>query len=756
MKKILNNYIHVTVLGISYVFMLGLLLWFNSQSSANGDDSGLVYSVILFGVVLVMYIFTFVFYINTNRITNALSNVSKRIKNDHTEGQPYLWNSYKNEEKLFGVKALDERYCRFCKEQKRLEASDEKRKSYGNIEDFINYDLIDEKIHKNVISIFPGTMTGLGILFTFFGLSISLQSFHIGTAEEIMSGIDPLMGGLRVAFDTSIYGLIFSIVYNFSYRKKIEESYEQVDEFIDAFRDHVKPENNSDAVGILLEYQDKQVKALETMTTQILSGMAGAFQEAITPQFEKLNETISLFANTASKAQTEGIKKMVDSFLKEMNKSVGDNFREVRESMAETCRIQGEYSTTMAKSLEEISGTIQSVCTISSDMQATVQQMEKYMTDMQVLQDKLQEGFESYTALITDNNELIKNQQKYLVEMADAQKVISETLTYLVSDTESCLRKLHQESEKFVETAEQATSTIIWKAEEWTVKMEERLATTEHLMQQTEQDISNSTISTLNTITQNVESFGQTLSNQAVEQVQGIMGLKEQISSNLAESASRLEAAVANLSVHVEDALTKGFSEYSKEINETVTALNDTVRGIRQSTATIPQITNDATKGLQSAVDMTEQRIGTVLNALDQIMQKTATRQEALSKDNELYKQARAEIEASVADIKAERKQLQKLVNIIQQIAQKGSVSSSVTDTATQQTVTQTVVISHNGTENHSLGFEETKVAEQVQEVNQQVEEQKIEQNNKNGESNSKNGNGTDVFSLEGLDFSKP
>lgn len=747
MKQILKNFTHEAILIISYVLMIGLLIWFNSQSAANSNESGLVYSMVLFGIVLVMYIFTFVFYLNTNRITNALAKISKKIKNEHQEGKPYLWDTYKNEDNLFGVKALDERYARFCREQKRLEASGEKSKSYGDVEDFINYDFIDDVIHKNVLSIFPGTMTGLGILFTFFGLSICLQSFHTGTAEEIMSGIDPLMGGLRVAFHTSIYGLIFSLVYNFSYRKKIEESYETVDEFIDLYREYVKPENSLDAMGVLLEYQDKQSQALEIMSTQLLSGMAGAFSEAMDPQFAKLNETISSFANIASKAQTEGMKKMVEAFLKEMNKAVGDNFREVRESMAETCRVQGEYSVAMGKALEEISGSIQSVCTVSADMQTTVQQLDAYVTSMQALQEKLQEGFDKYTSQIADNNELTKNQQQYLVEMSEAQKVISETLTALVSDTESCLTKLQQESGRFVETAEQATTTIIQRSEEWTGKMEERLATTEQIMQQAEQDISNSAISSLNTITQNVENFGQILSNQAVEQAQGIAGLKDQISGDMAASASRLEAAVSNISVHVEDALTSGFSEYSKEINDTITGLNETIRGIRLSTANLPQITNDATKGLQSAVDMTEQRIGTVLNALDQIMQKTATRQEALSKDNETYIQARAEIEASVADIKAEREQLQKLVNIIQKAAENRTSQSPSAKNSEDR-----VVPNQNVSEQRETSIQTDKKESSVS-TDGDAPGQNAKGSNTEGEGVPE-GNPFSLDGLDGLDFS--
>jgi hypothetical protein len=317
-------------------------------------------------------------------------------------------------------------------------------------------------------------------------------------------------------------------------------------------------------------------------------------------------------------------------------------------------------------------------------MQQTVQQLDAYIKSIQALQDKLMEAFDKYTTQILENNETTKKQQRYLEEMQEVMSKnisalvsdTSETLTALVSETERCLMKLQQESGDFVETAEQATSTIIQKSNEWTEKMDERILATEQILSQTEQDISNSSISTLNTITQNVESFSRSLSTQADEQVQSIVGLKDQISKDLCASANRLDESVSNLSIHVEDALTKGFAEYSNDINETVKGLNETVRGIRTSTAYIPQITNDATKGLKSAVDMTETHINTVLNALDQIMLKISIREDLLAKDSEVYMQAKDEIKATVVDIRTQREQLQKLVGETSKVAVQSNVKN--------------------------------------------------------------------------------
>ncbi len=65
-------------------------------------------------------------------------------------------------------------------------------------------------------------MTGLGILGTFIGLTIGLQQFNTGSASEITNSISPLIQGIKVAFHTSIYGMVFSLIFSFVYKNKLE------------------------------------------------------------------------------------------------------------------------------------------------------------------------------------------------------------------------------------------------------------------------------------------------------------------------------------------------------------------------------------------------------------------------------------------------------------------------------------------------------------------------------------------------------
>ena len=128
-----------------------------------------------------------------------------------------------------------------------------------------------------MLSIIPGVMTGLGILGTFIGLSFGLQNFNTGNAQEITNSIAPLMDGIKVAFHTSIYGMVFSLIFNFVYKKTLEDAYHAVDQFLDAYHKYVLPKTENDNLEALLSFQEKQLQA----TREILAEFGDELSEKI-------------------------------------------------------------------------------------------------------------------------------------------------------------------------------------------------------------------------------------------------------------------------------------------------------------------------------------------------------------------------------------------------------------------------------------------------------------------------------------------
>lgn len=86
-----------------------------------------------------------------------------------------------------------------------------------------------------------GTLTGLGILGTFIGLSLGLNSFNGNDIYTISDNVGPLLEGMKVAFHTSVYGIFFSLIFNVVYRALMADAYEKLSQFLAVFRECVMP-----------------------------------------------------------------------------------------------------------------------------------------------------------------------------------------------------------------------------------------------------------------------------------------------------------------------------------------------------------------------------------------------------------------------------------------------------------------------------------------------------------------------------------
>ena len=255
-------------------------------------------------------------------ITADLINVSEKIEEDAKHSHRFLWEKYREDkEELFRDRILRERYKDFCYELDRVVHND--RSYYKcDIEDYIGLDLIDSIIHRESLNQVAGAMTGLGILGTFLGLTLGLQNFNTGTTAEITNSIEPLMEGIKVAFHTSIYGMVFSLVFNYVYKRRLDEAETAVRDFLSTYKKFVMPDTAAEGVNKLIELTEKQTKAIL--------------------QLENI-------ANIRSRDQMEELGRIVDRFMEEMDRSLGGTFTKLSDTIDRTLLIQGENEKKLRK-----------------------------------------------------------------------------------------------------------------------------------------------------------------------------------------------------------------------------------------------------------------------------------------------------------------------------------------------------------------------------------------------------------------------
>ena len=148
------------------------------------------------------------------------------------------WSVMVQIEQFFHQRVMDEQFGEY---QEKVQAQRDSGQVLADIEDYINDDILGLKSWQNVVQQIPSTLTGLGILGTFIGLIVGIQSIGFSSVNAALSSVQTLLAGIRVAFYTSIAGVILSLVFNITYRITWNMMIRNMGLFVDEFHKNVIP-----------------------------------------------------------------------------------------------------------------------------------------------------------------------------------------------------------------------------------------------------------------------------------------------------------------------------------------------------------------------------------------------------------------------------------------------------------------------------------------------------------------------------------
>lgn len=271
--------------------------------------------LLLIGILFILSAFSFA---RLNRCTDILSAATDSIYESYKETGTCLWEEYKDREEAFGHPVLDQAFNRYRIRIKSYYSKWGLRQTC-DLEEYINEDLLDQIGASHYNSSLSGTMTGLGILGTFLGLSLGLSAFSGDDIFTIADNVGPLLGGMKVAFHTSIYGILFSLIFTFVYRSIMTCSYEILSDFLLCYRECVMPPaaDTRETAGAMLVYQANMANSMKDIQ-KLLQGQAIE--------------------------QTQGLERIVQEFTHRLSLSMGADFEKLGQALTTACESQAYYS----------------------------------------------------------------------------------------------------------------------------------------------------------------------------------------------------------------------------------------------------------------------------------------------------------------------------------------------------------------------------------------------------------------------------
>ena len=129
-----------------------------------------------------------------------------------TQGES-AWVAALGMEHFFQQKMLDGLFQDY---REKVQMQRETGQIMSDVDELINEDVLALYSWRGLNAQIPGVLTGLGLLGTFIGLLMGLRGLGFETVETALKSVQIILGGIDIAFYTSISGVILSIIFNIS------------------------------------------------------------------------------------------------------------------------------------------------------------------------------------------------------------------------------------------------------------------------------------------------------------------------------------------------------------------------------------------------------------------------------------------------------------------------------------------------------------------------------------------------------------
>lgn len=252
-----------------------------------------------------------------------------------------------------------------------------------DVEDYIFESELLESCNYNVCTQVAGILTALGILGTFLGLVLGLRSFDFSNADQMTSSVEALVGGLNVAFYTSIYGVTLSILYNIIFRRITTGLTQELNHFYDAFNSALEPVSQK-AMAERMDSRQAENNALMQEIKELLDERLGErlgcqMAETLTPVFDRIIQSLDSMMLDFHKEQANSLEKIVDAFVDRMGGALNSHVKALGESVDELSQAQKTMSVELQRLIKQIVKTSKDTSQINEHAGIILEQLSGYI-----------------------------------------------------------------------------------------------------------------------------------------------------------------------------------------------------------------------------------------------------------------------------------------------------------------------------------------------------------------------------------------
>lgn len=403
---------------------------------------------IFLGVTLVMYIIGCCLInpiLDVDDEFKIILDSYKKWKNDENLSDDEKYDKFMDNLKKADLKFITPLFNEFRKTLKAVkvgvsDSGEEVFKYYStnDIEYYFDEDnLIFKKINNRTLNQLIQGLTAVGMFGTFLGIIKGVSKLNGVDGKNMQNGIETLLSGVKTSFNSSLYGILFSVILTFALKILVDITMKKANKFCDEVNEFIDPYTEQSALSDIEEQLKNQTGTMQGIATSLVEEMSKNFNQSIQSNLESLASNMHQVINEMQRGFSSSLNKsMVETMIQ-----ITGTIQPVMEKLESTMnKLELHNQKTTDKLFEESIVSIKDAISVGTNNEVI-----KLQESMNAISEKNSEMIETFVSSMENMKELTKYQEnlvKNTTNSTESMNVTTENLKDLQQDLSAVILNL--------------------------------------------------------------------------------------------------------------------------------------------------------------------------------------------------------------------------------------------------------------------------------------------------------------------------
>lgn len=283
----------------------------------------------------------------------------------------------------------------------------------SNVEDFINEEtVIDGPGSTHLAEAIPGVAVSLGFLGTLMGLSVSLSGMSGVDAQAVSESMSVLLGSMKYAFLTSIFGVVVSILFTLLTRIVRSRAERSLTSFYNAMARYAGVLSVDPMTQIAI-YQQEQTGLLKQLLEKADAQKAAkVLTDAVDASVRPLAQAVEKNMDLVSVRQAELMNDVADAYISKMDQAMHGQMDHLAATIESTCHQQERAVRAMTDALGGMTDIVRGIREMRNDMEEILKRSESALRSITQAQAR-------YEDLFARTENVVDQQSEYLASLSE-------------------------------------------------------------------------------------------------------------------------------------------------------------------------------------------------------------------------------------------------------------------------------------------------------------------------------------------------